>query len=148
MVQTIKSACPYMRVLGLGRFVCKSANHVSKSICKQHQPGAHSIAGRKKRKRRGKEERKGSGKRRKGRGKQRRKGSICGLGILFEQMGIARGIAYMQLCTKQLQMCHCRYRFWGAPIATQCFVHFPDKRTLLTLVVYQSVISQYSYSTN
>ena len=38
--------------------------------------------------------------------------------------------------------------FRGAPIATQCFVHFPDKRTLLTLVVYQSVISQYSYSTN
>ena len=40
---------------------------------------------------------------------KRSKGSLCGLGLLFEQMGIAKvslisPLACMQLCTKQLQM--------------------------------------------
>ena len=36
--------------------------------------------------------------------------------------------------------------FRGAPIATQCFVHFPDKRTLLTLVVYGSDITIFIFN--
>ena len=57
---------------------------------------------------------KGKGKERKGKEKGRkqekeRKGSVCGLGLLFEQMGIAKvslisPLACTQLCAKQLQM--------------------------------------------
>ena len=80
-----------------------------------------------------------------------RKGSICGLGILFEQMGIARvalgvslisPLACTQLCAKQLEMwtlCTIICIAFGGHIATQCLEHFPDTRELsFTKVVYQS----------
>ena len=80
-----------------------------------------------------------------------RKGSICGLGLLFEQMGIARvalgvslisPLACTQLCAKQLEMwtlCTIICIAFGGHIATQCLEHFPDTRELsFTKVVYQS----------
>ena len=66
------------------------------------------------RKRTGKGKGKGKEKKRKRKGKgKERKGSICGLGLLLEQMGIAKvslgkslilPLACTQLCAKQLQM--------------------------------------------
>ena len=95
------------------------------------------------------EKRKGKGK---GKDKER-KGSICGLGLLFEQMGIAKvslevslisPLARTQLCSKQLEMwTSCTVIgivFWGVAYRyTQYLEHIPDTRELsFTKVVYQS----------
>ena len=59
-----------------------------------------------------------------------------GLGLLFEQMGCIANLAsymYVTLCktASDVDIMHSyRYRFGGGPIATQCFVHFPDTREL------------------
>ena len=94
----------------------------------------------------------GFAKKRTGKGTDKeRKGSICGLGLLFEQMGIARvalgvslisPLACTQLCAKQLEMwtlCTIICIAFGGHIAAQCLEHFPDTRELsFTKVVYQS----------
>ena len=83
------------------------------------------------------------GKKRKG----KRKGFICGLvwayflnkwvSLRYRYRGRANFASwmYVTLCktTSDVDIMHhyiYRYRFWGGPIATQCFLHFPGTREL------------------
>ena len=67
--------------------------------------------------------------------------------LLFEQMGIARGIAnlascmYVTLCktTSDVDIIH--VSLLGGLIATQCFVHFPDTREISLHKYYTRVLT-------